>query len=104
VDQTVERDDYSIGLYLLDGTGMLVSQVDSGPTGPLTPANIAQWQPDNVYRDDRGLRLPTCLPTGAYQVRMAIYGWQDGVRLLPEEGDGLLLLDTIHVVSEANCE
>ncbi len=107
VDQAVERDDYSIGLYLIDGAGKLIAQVDGSPTGPFTPDGIAQWEPGSVYRDDRTLRLPACLATGTYQLRTAIYGWQDGVRLLPEEGDsrdGLLQLSAVTIVSQAECK
>jgi hypothetical protein len=107
VDQPIERD-YSIGLYLFDSTGALITQLDGGPTGPFAPAGISQWKPGSVYRDDRELRLPWCLPTGKYQVRIAVYGWWDGVRLLPEGGapgnmGDSLLLEYVTILSQAEC-
>jgi len=107
VDAPLERD-YSIGLHLIDSKGNLVAQVDSGPTGRFTPDRTSLWMPGEVYRDDRQLRIPWCLLTGSYQVRLVVYGWWDGGRLAPGDSpshkpDDSLLLEPITVASFAEC-
>jgi hypothetical protein len=101
--------DYSIGLHLVDSTGRSVLQVDSGPAGPYTPAQTSAWEPGGLYRDDRQLKLPWCFAPGDYQVRLVVYQWWDGVRLVPEASawrgpEDSLLLGEITADSFAYCE
>jgi hypothetical protein len=63
---------YSYGLHLIDHSGRLVAQVDAGLGDP--PAGLTQ-------RLTPCLVLPATLPLGSYTVQLAVYRWQDGVRL-----------------------
>ncbi|HVO69714.1 MAG TPA: hypothetical protein VMT24_06695, partial [Aggregatilineaceae bacterium] len=76
--------DYSIGLHVVDSKGHLVLQSDSGPQGPLVLPQTSAWEPGQVYRDDRAIKIPWCMPTGFYDVRLTMYQSWDGVRLIPE--------------------
>ncbi len=101
--------DYSLGLHLVDRHGTIVAQTDSGPRGPFTPDSTSQWLPGEVYRDDRELRVPWCLPTGRYHVQLVVYTWWDGARLEPEDGrwrgpEDSLQLGTVVVGSYAGCD
>ncbi len=100
VDAPPERD-YSLGLHLLDASGRLVAQVDSGPVGDLTPGQTSAWQPGELYRDDRVLQIPWRVPMGRYVVLLFVYYWEDGLPLPLEEAapqrDGGLLLGTAWV-------
>ena len=84
VDARPEQD-YSLALYVLDADGRVVAQTDGGPRGPYAGERTAAWQPSALYRDERALMLPEKLSPGDYVVRLAIYRWQDGVRLCPVE-------------------
>ncbi len=108
VDSALEAD-YSLGLHLVNRKGMTVAQADSGPLGPYTPGSTSQWQPGEVYRDDRQVRIPWCLPKGRYEVRLVVYTWWDGARLAPEEGawrgpEDSIQLGSVVVGSYADCD
>ncbi|MCL4248044.1 MAG: glycosyltransferase family 39 protein [Anaerolineae bacterium] len=96
VDDTAPQLDYSIGLHLLDSSGVLVAQAD----GPINhyDAQIfptSQMQPGQIYIDHRDIRLPANLPSGEYTLELVVYQPWDGVRLtLPDGADGLAL-DTL---------
>jgi len=83
VDAALDAD-YSISLQVIGPDGRPVAQIDGGPTGAFTPDQTSAWQPGSIYRDDRSLTIPHCLPTGDYPVRLVVYQWWDGVRLAPE--------------------
>nr|HMN29315.1 hypothetical protein [Caldilineaceae bacterium] len=63
---------YSYGLHLVDPSGRLMAQVDAG---------LADPPPGRTQRLSPCLVLPASLPAGSYAVRLAVYRWQDGVRL-----------------------
>lgn len=104
VDEPLDRD-YSLSLQLVDSLGQMIVQNDSGPLGPFTPDQTAFWEPGHPYRDDRTVVVPWGTPAGYYQLRLAVYYWEDGQRLPPEQGapqeEDSLLLATVQVVSWA---
>ena len=101
--------DYSIGVQLIGPQGNLIAQSDSGPVGPYTPKQTSGWEPGQVYRDDRSIDIPYCLPTGDYQIWLTVYYWEDRIPLVPQESewsgpDDHLLLDTIVVNLFSYCD
>jgi hypothetical protein len=47
----------------------------------LTPTN--DWQPGELYLDERTLDVPCDLPPGEYTIRAGVYNYRDNVRLTP---------------------
>jgi hypothetical protein len=96
--------DYSVGLYLLDGSGTIVAQLDSAPQVTLpesAPAETSRWQTDTLYVEERTLMLPYPAARGTYRLALAVYGWWDNLRL-PAPGinaDGTLTLITVEVAA-----
>jgi hypothetical protein len=73
--------DYSYGLYLRDGNGVVLAQNDDGLVVDDQPTS--QWQPDADYRfATLDLSLPADLPAGVYSVWLAVYYWEDPQPLL----------------------
>ncbi len=98
--------DYSISLRLVDPNGLLVVQADSGPQSQNTPPQMSQWQPGTLYLDERSLTVPYYLKDGDYTLQLAVYRWQDGLRLPPAPGpnttaDHTLIIDHVHLRSFA---
>jgi hypothetical protein len=103
VDGPVERD-YSIGLHLIDSSGNLIAQTDSGPTGSYTPGATSAWQPGQIYRDDRSLKIPQCIEDRTLDLQLVVYGWWDGKILSAENSEaGSVSLDTITVGTYSMC-
>ncbi len=69
--------DYSLGLYLINESGQLVTQRD----GSLGNSRTSQWQPGVAYCDVRSLDLPNT--PGKYEVKLAVYDAMSGNRLAP---------------------
>lgn len=84
----LERD-YTVGIYLLDSSGSPVAQRDGVPQG--TFGLTSTWQPNQTYRDNHGLWISKDVPTGDYQLIMAVYYWEDRQRLAVGDGDTLTL-------------
>ena len=90
---------YNIGIYLVGPNGMVTDR-NGQPQG--TFGNMTQWEVGEMYRDNHGLMLPDGVPSGQYQLLLAVYNWQDGQRLTTiadsmEVIDNALLLATITV-------
>jgi len=86
--------DYSLGLYLLDGSGRVVAQQDGPPAGSRT----SQWKPGERYCDYRTLRLPDA--SGEYILRATLYDATGGARLALEQGgDALIALQRITIAT-----
>ena len=91
--------DYSIGLHLLNSSGVVVAQSD----GPITdwysrqPLQTSQMEPGKIYIDVRTVTLPPDLPAGDYQLALVVYQSWDQVRLILPGGSDYLLLDTIQL-------
>lgn len=76
--------DYSVGVYLVNAGGTVVSQQDGGfdqgrIPAPLLPLN--QWTPDS-----RTLLIPAAFPPGMYTLTVAVYDWRTNERLPPADG------------------
>lgn len=100
--------DYSLSVQVVDEDGRIIAQADGGPTGPFTPGQTSAWQPGEVYRDDRSIKLPWCQTPGEYRVLLVVYQWWDGHRLSPANNapagsNNSVLLDTIFIDSFAYC-
>lgn len=63
--------DYNVFVHLLDGSGQLVAQTDSGPVGGSRPTS--GWQEGELIVDRHGLLLPETLPPGEYQLTVGLY-------------------------------
>jgi hypothetical protein len=101
VDRSVELD-YSIGTYILYTDGTLVTQIDGSPrlVYPAdAPAETSRWIPGQYYVEDRELILPVPMPKITLILSMAVYFWQDGVRVAAPgvDDDMLLRLQTLLV-------
>lgn len=80
--------DYSFGVYLINRrTGLLLVQDDSAPQGLYAPPQTTLWQPQIPYRDDRTLLIPQQAGAGFYDLLLAVYYWQDGVRFVPRSAN-----------------
>jgi uncharacterized membrane protein len=76
--------DYSVGVYLVDASGTVVSQQDGGFDRGRIPALLLplnQWAPDS-----RALPIPSALLSGEYALTVAVYDWRTNQRLLPTDG------------------
>jgi hypothetical protein len=72
--------DYSMSVALFQND-VLVAQSDSAPSS----GNTSTWQMGNFYEDIRTLRAPeNTLYSGDLEVRVAVYQWWDGTRLVPQ--------------------
>ncbi|MBL8162357.1 MAG: glycosyltransferase family 39 protein [Anaerolineae bacterium] len=76
--------DYSVGVYLVDAGGTVVSQQDGGFDQGRIPALLLplnQWTPDS-----RALPIPAALTSGPYTLTVAVYDWRTNERLIPVDG------------------
>ncbi len=76
--------DYSVGVYLVDAGGTVVSQQDGGFDQGRIPALLLplnQWTPDS-----RALPIPAALTSGSYTLTVAVYDWRTNERLIPADG------------------
>ncbi len=74
--------DYSVGVFLLDEAGAVLSQHDGPPGGGPTTA----WTPGERHFDRHTLPVPANLPPGEYPVGVTVYWYGDGVPLEAEGG------------------
>jgi hypothetical protein len=79
--------DLNVSLQFLDSTGRLVSQIDA-PLALFTPAAEASFTTKSM------LCLPHSVPSGSYQLHMAVYGSDTSERLPFADGKDLLRLST----------
>jgi len=103
-DQRIERD-YSVGVYLLrEGGTQILAQVDSAPQviyPQSAPRETSQWSLENYYVEEREFILPYPLRDGYYELDLAIYYWEDQVRIAAPgvNSDGLLRLMPLKIKS-----
>jgi hypothetical protein len=64
--------DYSVGVYLLDETGVTRTEHNAAPAAPTT-----MWIPQNPVFDRHTLVIPTDLPPGTYLIGVSIYWYAD---------------------------
>ncbi len=103
VDKPVTQD-YSVGTYVISSKGNLLAEVNSAPV--LTypdgaPAETSQWQPGQIYIEERDLTLPYPVAKSSAGIYLAVYFWQDGKRLNAPGVDenGLLLLRKMQIMA-----
>src|SRR5258708_5293696 len=88
--------DYSVGLYVFlirAGAGQLAMQSD-------TPVYASQWQPGQLYTEERDLTVASTMQTATYPISMAVYDpTNSNHRLLTagENADGLLPVNQFSV-------
>ncbi len=73
--------DYSVGLFILNDKGDVIAQSDSAPQVIDAPQATSQWQPGQLYTEERTLQLPYPLDKGQYHLKMAVYWFGDQKRL-----------------------
>jgi hypothetical protein len=72
--------DYSVSVALFQND-VLVAQSDGAPSS----GNTSTWQVGKFYEDIRTLRAPdNTLYSGDLEVRVTVYQWWDGTRLVPK--------------------
>lgn len=72
-------ENWTVGLYLLDGGGNVKAQDDRQPCDNSYPTSA--WQAGEIIDEDRALALPPDLPPGDYTLAIAFYRLSDGERL-----------------------
>lgn len=94
--------DYSVGVYVTNAAGAVVASTDSAPqTVNLSPLDdpppdaTSQWQPGELYVEEREITIPI----DANALVLSVYQWWDGQRLAAPgaDNDGLLLMTPIGV-------
>lgn len=78
--------DYSTFVHLVDASGTLVAQADSGLGQAINYLPTA-WRSGDMVDELYELTLPPRLPSGVYQMRVGVYNWITGERLLVYEAD-----------------
>ncbi len=76
----IERD-YTVALLLMSADGRLVAQRDALPVNGFAP--MSAWTPGTLIRDNHGIALPADLPSGTYELWLAVYWWQTPGERLP---------------------
>ncbi len=94
--------DYSVGTYILGGS--LLAQVDGAPQlifPEKAPHETSRWKTDQLYIEERTLKLPDQFPIGDYtfNLDLAVYDSQSNQRVNApgEDADHLLLMRQIFV-------
>jgi hypothetical protein len=93
--------DYSVATVLLNKNGVTVDSFDGPPQVTDAPQETSRWQTGRYYTEARRVTLPYPSGSGGYGVYLAVYFWEDAVRLdAPGVGDdGLLYLRSLSVRS-----
>jgi hypothetical protein len=92
--------DYTVGVYLLDPSGVVALQQDRWPVDGFAPTS--QWKEGEPIRDNYGFIIPQTAAPGQYQIAIAIYDLSSLERFTVigadnvEQGD-LLILDTLSI-------
>lgn len=89
--------DYSVGLFLLDETGNVIAQDDSAPNVTDAPSATSQWQPGQLYVEERALRIPYPQTRGRYRLMLALYWFGDQQRIAAPGVDENTLLPLMDV-------
>jgi hypothetical protein len=92
--------DYSVGTYILGSS--LIAQVDSAPQlvfPPNAPRETSRWKTNQLYVEERTLKLPDQLSVGEYRYNLdlAVYDSQANFRAAApgEDADHLLSIQQI---------
>jgi hypothetical protein len=78
-------DGYSVTATLdrITGDGLWDFNTEARSDSQLTLTPTNDWQPGQLYLDERTLELPCDLPDGEYILRLGVYNYRDEVRLTP---------------------
>ncbi len=88
-----ERDDlidgYSATMTLdrITGPGVWDYETVARADSQLSLTPTGSWEPGERYLDERRLDIPCALPPGEYALRLGVYDYRDGVRLIPSRDD-----------------
>lgn len=85
--------DYTVAVYLIDGSGTIALQQDRPPVGGFAPTS--RWIPGELIRDNFGFVIPDSLSDDDYQIWVAIYSLPSLDRLPVTTPDGTLIGDHI---------
>ncbi|MBZ0279043.1 MAG: glycosyltransferase family 39 protein [Anaerolineae bacterium] len=93
--------DYSTLTELVDKNGVVVDSFDGPPQLQDAPQATSQWETGRYYTEGRLFTLPYPSGSLSYRALLAVYFWQDGVRLEAPGVDenGLLPLSVLTVRS-----
>ena len=89
--------DYSIGVYVLNAQGEVISQSDSAPQVTNQPAQTSQWTANAFFLDTRELKMPFPGQSGDYSVEIAVYDSQNPQQRI--QGLGLNARNALPVAS-----
>jgi hypothetical protein len=78
--------DYTVFVHLLDATGALTAQHDSGPRGGTYPTSL--WEKDEIVLDSVHVILPPRLRPGEYRIAVGMYQWPSLKRLPVTDASG----------------
>ncbi len=87
--------DYSVGVFILDDAGEVIAQDDRAPAVIDAPSATSQWQPGQLYVEERTLQLPYPLTVGTYHVVLAVYWYGDQKRIPAPGVDDQTLLPVL---------
>lgn len=96
--------DYTAFVHLLDSSGVLRAQSDSGPRGGTYPTSV--WAEGEIIVDSRTLIVPKDTPPGEYHLEVGMYEWPS-LKRLPvvdakghDQGDHIILPQDLQVYIE----
>ncbi len=78
--------DYSTFVHLVDVSGTVVAQADNGLGQAINYLPTA-WHNGDMVDELYNLTIPPGLPSGSYQIRVGVYNWSTGERLLVYTAD-----------------
>lgn len=73
--------DYHTNIMLVASNGTVLVEHTGPPQGKT--GNMLDWEPGTLYTDHYGILLPEALEPAGYELRLAVYHWQDGSLVLP---------------------
>ena len=77
--------DFTVFVHLVDGQGEMVSQIDGPPMQGNYPTSF--WTTGEHLRDVHHLAIPDHLPSDEYRLRVGLYEFETGERLLLLDSD-----------------
>ena len=80
----VPDENYSLTLTLAGADGVGIARSDGTPAGLL----MQQWQPEQLYLDERSLQVPCDTPPGEYPLLLGLYNFETGEALPATLPDG----------------
>lgn len=91
-DEALQRD-YSSGIFLMDASGQVVTQLDTA----LAETPSSQWQAGDFIHVSRSVQIPETLPTGEYTLNIVAYYFEDPANPLAVDGQPFISLGTLTI-------